>query len=375
MKVSGIVAEYNPFHNGHKYHIEETRRITGCDAVAAVMSGSFVQRGEPSVFDKWSRAAAAIEGGVDLVLELPVYYSLKSAEGFAFGAVSILNALGAVNFLSFGAENADTDILSACAKVLLDEPPAFKDALQGKLKKGHSYAAACTAALTSQVPAAADILGTPNNTLAIEYIRSLLKLNSSIKPIAVKRSDNGYNSSVPKDEFLSATAIRDMVFKGMDVSGFCPLLPQSTPVSIADFDSVLRYFTISASQSDIGSDGVLNRILGADTTSLNRLLESVKTKQIPMSRVKRTLFNMLLCNHLKDNLMPSYIRVLAMNKKGAALIKNIKSKATLPIITKPALYKQDDPIWALENRATDIYFLPSTGERGKNLTTSPVIID
>jgi predicted nucleotidyltransferase len=378
LKVAGIVSEYNPFHNGHKYHIEKTASLTGCDLIVSVMSGSFVQRGEPAIFDKWSRAGIAVSNGVDLVIELPAYYSLQSAEGFAFGAVSILGALGTVDYLSFGSECGCIEKLCAAAKVLNDENVIFKAKLKEHLSGGLSFAAAREKALEAVSPALSGLLKNPNNILGIEYIRSLQHLKSSIKPVTLKRCDNGYHSLNPAGSFASATNIRSLIQNGEDVSCFVPEAPKSPPQSLTDFEEIILYAVLRATKQDIslissGRDGVLNRILSADTSSLQALLSSIKTRRIPMSRIKRTLINLTLGINSAPLLPPSYIRVLAMNKKGAALIKQTQLKAALPIIIKPSSYKKDDFIWEIENTATDIYFLPLRKGRGLNLTTSPVV--
>lgn len=373
MKVCGIVAEYNPFHSGHKYHIEETRRLTYCDAVVAVMSGCFVQRGEPAIFDKWTRAASAIRGGADLVVELPAYFSLKSAEGFAEGSVRILNALG-INLISFGSECGNIDDIISAAEILSNETGTFKELLREKLAEGLPFAAAREAAMSAVAPHLSKLLAFPNNTLSVEYIKAIKKTNPSITTVTVKRSDSGYNSYDANGDFASATALRKMIIKGMDVSRFMPSPDGCRPLTLEDYEDVALHAVLTADNSCIADTAALCRILSASAPTLSALLENAKAKNFHMARIKRALINLMIGNRLPENLAPSYIRVLAMNKKGAALIRSSKSETTLPIITKPSHYSEDDPIWALENTATDIYFLPLRRGKGLNLTTSPIVV-
>ena len=187
MKVSAIVAEYNPFHNGHKFHIEETKRRTGCDCVVAVMSGNFVQRGEPALFNKWHRAEAAVRSGVDLVIELPAAYSCAGAEFFAKGAVRILNRLGCVDHLSFGAEETSLDTLKNIAGMLAFEGKEISDSIKKYMNEGISYAAARSKAVAGSGPAGyAEIISKPNNILAVEYLKQLILSGSSIEPLVIE---------------------------------------------------------------------------------------------------------------------------------------------------------------------------------------------
>ena len=217
MKVSGIIAEYNPFHNGHKFHIEQTRKMTGSDFVIAVMSGDYTQRGVPAITSKYLRTEVALLNGVDLVLELPLYYSVGSAEYFAIGAVSLLDKLGMVDSLCFGSECGNIRTLSQIASILIDEPTAYRSILQEELKRGTSYPKARSSALSaicSDSPECIQALSTPNNILGIEYMKALLKRNSSIRPYTIKRQGSGYHDASLDSEALeyspksSASAIR-----------------------------------------------------------------------------------------------------------------------------------------------------------------------
>ena len=209
--VLGIVAEYNPFHNGHLYHLEESKNQANADYTIAVISGNFVQRGDVSIIDKWSKAEMAIKNGIDLVIELPTMYSISSAENFAYGSMKILDSLNIVNAVSFGAEQANTDTLDKFATILYNEPKEFISVLNHELSKGISFPKARENALLlylNDIRKYANVLSSPNNILGIEYIKALKKLKSDIIPIAIPRNKVGYNSNEIVDGFASATSIR-----------------------------------------------------------------------------------------------------------------------------------------------------------------------
>ncbi len=251
MKVLGIVAEYNPFHNGHIYHIEKSRELTGCDAVVCVMSGNFIQRGEPALVNKFSRAEMALNSGADLVIELPHPYAMASAEAFAYGAVKILDGIGIVDCISFGSEHGNTDVLDFIAGILASEPQEYRLELKNQLEQGQSFAVSRQKALqkylqtnsnlvstnsslvsssiqnsrsyeASEQPTCnitkdiAQLLETSNNILGIEYLKALRRLNSSIRPFTITRVSNSYNSSELTGSISSATAIRNSIFNNKD---------------------------------------------------------------------------------------------------------------------------------------------------------------
>ena len=201
-KVLGIIAEYNPFHNGHLYHLAESKKKCEATYTIAVVGGNFTQRGEPSIFDKWTKTKIAIENGIDLVIELPLLYSISSAENFAEGAIRILDSLEIVDFLSFGAENADINLLSKIANVLYEEPKEYRDILSAELKSGVSFPKARANALTAYLESPDninEIVSSPNNILAIEYLKALKKYESTIAPVAIARKGSFHNDiSTPK---------------------------------------------------------------------------------------------------------------------------------------------------------------------------------
>ncbi|MGO1820465.1 MAG: tRNA(Met) cytidine acetate ligase, partial [Senegalia sp. (in: firmicutes)] len=209
MKIVGLVTEYNPFHNGHKYHLERSKYETNCDYSIAIMSGNFVQRGEPAICDKWSRAKMAIDSGVDLVIELPTLYSTMSAEFFSYGAIKILDSLNSIDFISFGSETNDLKKLNSISKILAFEPLEFKYSLKKYLNEGNVFPKARSLAL-KEILKDKDldkIINNPNNILAIEYMKSLIKLKSTIKAHSIKRISSNYNDKNLTGEISSATAI------------------------------------------------------------------------------------------------------------------------------------------------------------------------
>ena len=228
--VVAIIGEYNPFHNGHAYHLQNTKEITNADCVIAIVSGGFVQRGNVSLIDKWSKADMALSNGVDLVIELPTVYSISSAENFAYGAIKILNSLKVVDTLSFGSEFCDLDVLEKIADTLIEEPPEFKTLLEHELSRGVSFPKARENALLmylNDIRKYANILSSPNNILAIEYLKALKRTKSKIKPMAIKRVNVGYNDLGTKNNFASATAIRQKIIDNTP-SGLSKLMPSKS---------------------------------------------------------------------------------------------------------------------------------------------------
>ncbi len=229
-KVLGIIAEYNPFHNGHLYHLQNSIKTSGANYTVAVISGNFTQRGSTSLIDKWSKAQMALKNGIDLVIELPLLYSISSAENFAEGAIKILNSLNIVDYISFGTETNDIAILNNIANVLYKEPKDYKNLLSHELSKGISYPKARENALLmylGDIRKYGNILSSPNNILGIEYLKALKKVRSNIMPITMKRIEVGYNELSYKNNIASATAIRDIV-KNNALDLLQNLVPQST---------------------------------------------------------------------------------------------------------------------------------------------------
>lgn len=370
MHALGIVAEYNPFHTGHAYHIEKAKQETAADGVIAVMSGNFVQRGEPAIIDKWTRAFHALSGGVDLVLELPAVYALSSAEGFARGAVETLQSTGVVRTLSFGSECGDIALLKRAAETLEEEPSVFREVLQKELRDGKSYAAARMEALAAVDAEAAQLLLEPNNILGIHYLR----FAKDLMVHTVKREGSGYLTEEIEDGFPSAMAIRQKLLAGEAVDAYMkqPMSGEGLYTLEQYAERILYAVRATNWQSfETISEAVKRRIAAADTSSLSSLLESAKTRHIPMATLKRALLQILLQNALTAKEKPEYIRVLGFTDRGQEILKEMKKTASLPIITRPAAFSGPSPIWELENRATDIYF---SGKRraGENIRRAPV---
>lgn len=373
MKTAGIVVEYNPFHNGHKYQIEKTRSQSGAECIVVVMSGNYVQRGEPAIFSKHERARAAVMGGADLVIELPSYFSLKSAEGFADGAVSLLHEIGC-RIIGFGAETENINEIERAAECLLYENLEFKKTIKEILKKGLSFAAARELAARHAFGFDAEILRKPNNILAVEYIKAIKRHGFSIRPLAIKRIGAEHDSKTAYRKYASASHIRSLILSGGDYSKYTDFKTSEKPVSIDDFEEIILYSVKTGEFSGIAdvSDGLHQKIKSSRAYSLEDLIGDIKTKRHALSRIKRVLMNILIGNNLPDNKRPSYIRVLAANAKGRKILAEKRENCSLPIITKPAAYKEDDDIWMLEKRATDIRNIVTKGLPEEK--TSPMIL-
>ena len=378
----GIICEYNPFHFGHKYHINKARQVSGCENVVCVMSGSMVQRGECAIFDKWTRAKMAIDGGADLVVELPAIYALQSAEKFACGAVSLLQEMGIADALCFGAETADTDSLKKAAKMIYDPSTQYVDALKSQLSGGIGYPAASAFALKSVLPDLPESIFEPNSTLGITYIASLLKLNSSIVPFCVERK-NDYHSDKSFDGFKSATAIREMIRLCNDYSQFAPDYSSYPVHSLKNAESyILGFFRRISPEALTGvagyENGLENLLINSakKACSLEEFFAMCTTKRYTLHRIKRFCMCAILGIH-KEVAKPDYIRILAFNSKGAALIRDIKEKSNLIPVTKTADYRGSEA-FEIDIAATDFAALccENTKERfcGKDFTRSPYVL-
>lgn len=370
MKTTGIIAEYNPFHNGHQFHLESARARTDADFLIVVMSGCFTQRGLPAVMDKFLRARAALEGGADLVLELPLPYATGSAEYFAMGAVTLLDRLGVTDALCFGSECGDIAPLREAADVLAREPSAYKSVLQTMLSEGHSFPAAQAAALASVLPAetAEGLLSSPNNRLGIEYSKALIRRNSRIRPVTLPRKGAAYDdarlcggANGPEAPLSSALAIRRSLAAQngyLQVTDHIPAHQRpvyarewnrSFPVFPDDFSLLLHYRLLTSSRDDIGacwdvSPGLADKISGAlpDFTTYMKFCDRLKSREITHTRVSRSLLHILLdirrahieayaaCGYI------SYARILGLRKSASPLLHAIKGNADIPLLSKLA---------------------------------------
>ena len=398
--VVAIIGEYNPFHNGHAYHLQKTKEITNADCVIAVISGGFVQRGNVSLIDKWSKADMALSNGIDLVIELPTVYSISSAENFAYGAIKILNSLKVVDTLSFGSEFCDLDVLEKIADTLIQEPPEFKTLLEHELSKGISFPKARENALLmylNDIRKYANILSSPNNILAIEYLKALKRTKSKIKPIAIKRVNVGYNDLETKNNFASATAIRQKIIDNTP-AGISKLMPSKSykilynsiqkghyVKDITAFEKQILYVLRKMSIEEIAnlpdvSEGLENSIKNAvdSCNTINEFMNIVKTKRYTTTRIQRILLYALL-GITKDDMKNSYkiqpyIRVLGMNEKGKALLSTMsRFRNKLNVITSVKKYLDSNPAKELLNMlnididATNIYTLGYAKDSWSNL--------
>lgn len=353
MTVCGVVAEYNPFHAGHAHHLAETRRALGADtAIVCAMSGNFVQRGDLAVMEKYRRAEAAVQSGADLVLETPLSACLWSAEGFAFGAVALLNALGCVTHLSFGAERADLALLRRAANLSRAEG-AHANALRQALAAGLPYAAAVQQAVGAADPEAGALLATPNNTLAVEYLCALDTLESAMQPLAIPRAGGAHDSDLPADGLPSASYLRKLIAQG-DADACRPLMPEASfavlaqaieqgaaPVTRNAVDQAilahLRRLSPDALACYCGGDGLENRLCTAirDNTSFAAVCTAAQTRRYPLARVRRALMRAWL--DLPTSVPPTadYVRVLAVGARGREILRRMKDTCALPVIVKP----------------------------------------
>lgn len=388
MSITGIIAEYNPFHNGHIYHIKNTYKLTRCQGIIAVISGNFVQRGIPSIIDKWNKTRIALLNGIDLVIELPVLYSISSAEFFSYGAVSLLNSLGVVDNICFGSECNDIEILDLISQVLWEEPSELKLHLKEELIAGKSYAKARSNSLIDFLNEKYNynksidlksILSSPNNILAIEYMKSLKKLHSSIKIFSIKRQGEGYSNHNINKDFSSSSAIRNFLKSGNDVRKLQSNLPDETYKLINKFynchynfsmeDSIVSYLKYKClfkkksikNLPDV-SEGIENRIFRAieNNSSYNDVILSSKSKRYAYARISRILCQFFLgfedfnTSDLRQERCP-YARILGFNKRGMEILKKMKHTASIPVYTK--FPKKLDDILTLDLLATKAYSL------------------
>lgn len=382
--ISAVICEYNPFHNGHKYQLERIKQNS--DAVICIMSGDFVQRGDIAVFDKFQRAKAALLSGADLVIMLPVCYSLASAELFAQGGVHLCNSLCIVDRLYFGSECGDIKKLISASEILLSEPQAVSAKIKQLLKTGMNYPSAKTCAYEGLIDD--DILSEPNNILALEYIKAIKKLNSKIEPVTIKRNAAGHHDIAATDKIASATAIRSLIYNGNEYNNYIPdnaykIFCNLTPAKLSSLDSVLSYVIRTKSIEEIANindvgEGLENRIKSSVSccSGFCEISEYVKTKRYTLTKINRILLSLIMgIDKNTPKSAPDYIRVLGMNDKGAKLLSMIKSRSDLPIITKTADFKGFNKSFEYDMLAADLYSL-SVGKSccGTDYKKSPIKI-
>lgn len=415
MNVTGIVAEYNPFHNGHAYQIREARKLTDCDYCVAVISGDFVQRGEVSVFSKYLRTKMALLSGADLVLEIPSIFAVSSAEDFAAGSVALLDNLGVVTHLCFGSELGQSENFMKAAKILGKESAVFSEKLKEGLQNGLSWPQARAFALNTELSypegtkdsqEIISLLETPNNLLGVEYCKALLRRGSSIMPVTVRRKGNGYHSEDLDGKMASASAIRKGIFAkaGSDISFFSQipeeirsLFREELPLQANDLSDLLNYCLLTLKRdhipfsifSDVSKDlsDRLEHVL-YDQGSFEKRIFQLKTRQYTYTRISRCLLHILL--GITDEMVSAgkeagyapYARILGFKKNKAALLGEIKKHTRIPLVTKTAdasrmlsdtaklMFEQD--LYASHVRQSIL--ASKTGQPVRNEYTQPICI-
>lgn len=402
MKAVGLVTEYNPFHNGHLYHLNKAMELTGADISVAVMSGDFVQRGEPAVLDKYTRASMALNSGVNLVIELPVNYAVSSAESFAAGALKVLDYIKA-DSIAFGSESGNIERLSKLAHILCDNEDTLYKEISKYTANGISYAAArqkVVEKLTDKDTAA--MLTSSNNILAVEYLKAIIKNNYAIKPYTVQRQGDAYNDTDIRSDYASATALRGNL-KADNISKYIPvkaglILSSNTnyiypdDITKALFTRLLDILFASSYDKNLFIENVMQypdvnkEIAGRlyksamdmitrtvqqmseskdnGAFSFGSLCEHIKTKEVPLSRIKRALVRITLGldkKHMEKYSNAPYIRVLGFDKKGQEYLSYIRKTVEVPLITKTADYKE---MLLDDIHAANIYNMIAAGKYG-----------
>lgn len=392
MKTVGLIVEYNPLHNGHEHHYRESKKCSGADYTVAVMSGQFLQRGEPAMTGKWARAEMALRMGVDLVLELPVAYSAQPAEWFAYGAVSALEATGLIDSLCFGSESGEIGWLQDVAAVMHREPAAFRSLLQEQLKLGLPYPAAYGRAIARHIPGIDPAeLAKPNNTLGLHYLIALKRLGSRIEPLTIPRQKSGYNQIEITDQAIaSATALRHILFERGSLDELAPFVPEGTmqvlrreteagraPIEWECYAKPLLLQLLHHSAPQLAelhevTEGLEHRIKqalpalslsGGSVRVVQHLISLLKTKRYTRTKLQRMLLRILL-NQSKAQLSPSvlsqgvpYLRVLGFSSAGRGLLKRMKQTAKVPIITNVNAMHETSPLLLMDIQATSVYAL------------------
>ena len=403
MRVAGIIAEYNPFHNGHAYHLRRAGELTGADHILVVLSGPFTQRGEPAIVDKWARTRMALACGADLVLELPFVYAAQSAEWFARGGVAILQKTGVVTDICFGMESDALEPLQAVARTAARETRTFRKTLKRSLKEGRSFPAARAEALSRSLDGPEswkEMVKQPNNILAVEYLKSLLLLKSRINPVGIPREGTGYHDEQTAGVYAGASHLRKMIYEG-DLAAIASYMPEAAygilrecvadgrgPVFPEAYDMAVLSCLRRAAPGEIAqwpdvAEGLHNRLhrLARETSSVAELIEAAATRRYTYARIRRILaygFTGLTKRELasyKKTGGPMYLRVLGFNESAAPLLKAIRESAALPLVTSPAKAlkemrsKSARSQLLLDIRAQNLYALgmPAPGSRNGNM--------
>lgn len=395
MTTAGVIAEFNPFHNGHRHLLSAARNAA--DGVVVVLGSNFTQRGEPALYDKHYRAAAALLNGADLVLELPIAFSLSAAPTFALGGVQVLSALGTVNTLVFGSECGDLTRLSAAANAVEDQ--CVQTALHTLLQTGLPFPAARESAVRQVFgDGIADVLQAPNDILGVEYLRAAQSLGAPFRWVPVSRVGNAHDAKDFNGNFASATLLREKIRAGEAVSDFMPqnaydilqkaIVNRAAPSDYRKLETAILCFLRMASPADFAgvpdvSEGIENRILAAAKTAqtLWAVFDTAKTKRYTHARIRRVVLSAFLglTTDLQKNGVP-YLRVLGFNERGKALLRAARDTARLPIVMRAGDISKCTPtaqsMFELECKATDIFnmTLPEIRECGSEMTDNVVRI-
>ncbi|HBU12883.1 MAG TPA: nucleotidyltransferase [Clostridiales bacterium] len=377
MKIAGIIAEYNPFHNGHALHIQKTREFTGATHIICVMSGNFVQRGQPALLDKWARAKMALLGGADMVIELPFLYAAQSAEGFAAGGVRLLSALRCVEFLSFGSECADLSTLDRQAALLAREPKELTLRIKALLKEGLSYPGARGMAVAEHLGIPKE--SAPNDILAVEYLKAIRRYHADMRPVPVQRTGGGYHDNTLRPSLSSASAIRAAIASSGVSDAILSNIPPAchscfhefTPLT--DFSAhfkLLLYRIRSMRPGEIAnlhdvSEGLEHRIIDCakNAETLEELILAVKSKRYPYTRIQRILLYIFagvtreLVRHANESV--PYARVLGFRQDASALLSEQSRRSAIPVLVRSSDFLQNK-VLEHDFYASDLYALLHT---------------
>lgn len=409
MKVVGIVAEYNPFHNGHKYQLDKVKKETGADYIIVAMSGNFLQRGVPALCDKFTRTEMALKCGADLVIEIPTLWATASAEYYAHAGVSLLASTGVVTHIAFGTETDDLDALLQVSSILKEEPDVYRAVLSNSIRSGNSFPVARKNALITSLPQfteekLADILDNPNNILALEYLKAM---PNSIQPILIKREGAGYHDTEIDTTLPSASAIREAVFGNADMDAIANAMPNESFILLKnayahnqllttnDFSDSLGYCLLSqaplgfAAYADCNQD-FSNKIKNAlnDFVFFEDFIDNLKTKDMTYTRVNRCLLHILLNIKQSDYTIgraigfAAYLRILGFKNISSSLLSKMKRNATAPIISKVAdastlLDYETNKFFEKDVFASNLYYqhvARKSGAKPRNEYTSQIVI-
>ena len=381
MRATGVVVEHNPFHNGHLYHIKESRKNTGADVVIAVMSGNFLQRGEPALVDKWSRTKMALQGGVDIVIELPYVFATAQASDFAKGSIALLEAAGCTDFC-FGSEQGSIEPFINTYDLITSQQESYQHSINQFMKTGMSYPKALNEAYADLIKGYNQPfvdLSQPNNILGYHYIEAAYHLQASIKPVTIQRIVSGYHDDVlPGQSIASATGIRKVIFNDQGISDLTPLLPKASLQNIVEWQSnigsfgswqhfypYLRFQIIRSSIEQLASyaevtEGIeyLLKEAAQKSNTFENFMEVVKSKRYTWTRIQRMLTHIytgFTWDDLKQASCPTYLRLLGMTEMGQRYLNEHKKNLSLPLVSRVGAVK--DSMLSHDIKATDLYTL------------------